>query len=404
MKYLLLLLLIGIFMAPVCAQTSSQRNLFEFDPNSTPRWSSFENIKAEKGKGGMENNGAKGHPADALEPGETKILLDVKGTGVINRIWMTVMDRSPLMLRSLKLEMFWDNETQPAVSVPFGDFFGIGLGKTASFHNALFSNAEGRSFQCIIPMPFKKAARIQITNESEKRLSHLFFDINFEKLSTWNANNLYFHSYWSRDTATTLAKDFELLPRVPGRGRFLGVNVGVNANPVYKEHWWGEGEVKMYLDGDRSFPTLVGTGTEDYIGTAWGQGLFYNDYTGCLLANKDSVGWAFYRYHIPDPIYFKTDLRVTMQQMGGNRKELISALQKQNVPLIPVAIDDQTKLHPLYKKDSIVQLDKPGLPDGFSNFYRSDDVSATAYFYLDKPGGTQKPLQPLNIRTTRLRK
>jgi hypothetical protein len=191
---------------------------------------------------------------------------------------------------------------------------------------------------------------------------------------------------------------------VNGRGRFLGVNVGINTNPLYKEHWWGEGEVKMYLDGDRSYPTLVGTGTEDYIGTAWGQGLFFNDFTGCLLANKDTVGWAFYRYHIPDPIYFRTDLKVTLQQIGGNRKELISELQKSGVPLIPVAIDDLTKLHHLYKKDSIVQLDRPGLPDGFSNFYRSDDVSATAYFYLDKPMVALPALQPLAIRTTKLRK
>ncbi|RYF97948.1 MAG: DUF2961 domain-containing protein [Chitinophagaceae bacterium] len=236
-------------------------------------------------------------------------------------------------------------------------------------------------------------------------LSHLFFDINFEKLNTWNTNNLYFHCYWSRDTATRLAKDFELLPGVKGRGRFLGVNIGVIANPIYKDHWWGEGEVKMYLDGDKTFPTLVGTGAEDYIGTAWGQGLFFNDYTGCLLDNKDSTGWAFYRFHIPDPIYFKTDLRVTIQQMGSNKKELISDLQKTGVPMIPVTIDDQKqKIHHLYSPDSVVNLGDPALPGGYAMFYRSDDVSATSYFYLDKPAGTLPPLQPLSIRTAKLRK
>ena len=122
--------------------------------------------------------------------------------------------RSPEMLRSLKLEMFWDDADKPAVSVPFGDFFGMGLGKTSSYHNVFFANPEGKSFQCFIPMPFKKAARIQITNESGKRLSHIFFDINFEKITTWNNNYLYLHSCWNRDTATTLAKDFELLPVV----------------------------------------------------------------------------------------------------------------------------------------------------------------------------------------------
>jgi len=248
---------------PLCAQTGPQKPLYQFDATSTPRWSSFENRKAEKGKGGMENNGAKGHPSDGVEPGETEVLLDASGQGIINRIWITINDRSPEMLRSLKLEMFWDGSSKPAVSVPFGDFFGMGLGKTAPFHNALFANPEGRSFICYIPMPFKTGARIQVTNESDKRLSHLFYDINFQKLASFASDNLYFHAFWNRDTATTLARDFELLPPVKGKGRFLGVNIGVNANPVYKDYWWGEGEVKMYLDGDKNFPTLVGTGTED---------------------------------------------------------------------------------------------------------------------------------------------
>jgi hypothetical protein len=383
---------------------SSTKNLFEFDPNSTPRWSSFENITAEKGKGGMENNGAKGHPSDAVEPGETEVLLNVKGQGIINRMWVTINDRSPEMLRSLKLEIFWDNEKKPAVSVPFGDFFGMGLGKTAKYDNAFFGNPEGRSFLCYIPMPFKKAARVQVTNESGKRLSHLFFDINFQRIQAWNNDYMYFHAYWNRDTATKLANDFELLPRITGKGRFLGVNVGLNANPIYEQYWWGEGEVKMYLDGDKAFPTLVGTGTEDYIGTGWGQGEFYNDFSGCLFDNKDSTGWAFYRYHVPDPIFFKTDIRVTLQQMGGNRKELVSALQNKGVPLVPVAIDDLKKINPLYKKDSIVKLDTPGLPEGFSNFYRSDDVSATAYFYLNKPASSLPLLPALPIRIANLKK
>jgi hypothetical protein len=183
----------------------------------------------------------------------------------------------------------------------------------------------------------------------------------------------------------------------------LGVNIGINANPLYKDYWWGEGEVKIYLDGDKVFPTLAGTGSEDYIGTGWGQGVFYNDYAGCLLANKDAAGWAFYRYHITDPVYFKTACRVTIQQMGGSRKDKVIELQKQGVPLIPVSIDDHTSTRPLYKKDSLVQLDTPGLPDGFANFYRSDDVSATAYFYLDKPGSTLPALQTVQVRTAYLK-
>ena len=403
-KHLILLSGFNFFCLLADAQLQSGKPIFEFDANSSPRWSSFENITAEKGNGGRENNGAKGHPSDALEPGETKTLLNVKGPGIINRIWVTIIDRSPEMLRSLKIEMFWDDEKKPAVSAPFGDFFGMGLGKTAKYHNAFFGNPEGRSFLCYIPMPFKKAARIQLTNESGKRLSHLFYDINFEQLGKWNEDNMYLHAWWNRDTATTLGKDFELLPRINGKGRFLGVNMGVRANPLYEQYWWGEGETKIYLDGDKQFPTLIGTGTEDYIGTAWAQGEFHNDYAGCLFANTDSTGWAFYRYHIPDPVFFKTDCRVTIQQMGGNRKELVSGLQQKGVPMIPVAIDDLTRLHPFYKQDSLLVLNTPGLPEGFSNFYRSDDVSATAYFYLDKPANKLPALPSVHIRTVNTRR
>lgn len=387
------------------AQLPGNKNLFQFDSTSTPRWASFENPGAEKGKAAMENHGAKGHPSDELKPGETKVLLNIKGAGIINRIWITIDDRSPEMLRSLKLEMFWDNTSKPAVSVPFGDFFGIGLGKTATFHNALFVNPEGRSFICYIPMPFKTSARIQVTNESHKRLPHIFYDMDFQQ-RPWRSDNLYFHAYWHRDTATKLAQDFELLPQVKGKGRFLGVNVGVFANPAYENHWWGEGEVKMYLNGDTNYPTLSGTGTEDYIGTGWGQGEFYNDYAGSLYANKDGDGgWCFYRFHIPDPIFFKNNIKVVLPEMGSNKKELVAALQAKGVPLIPVTIDDQQGYpKPLYTPGKAVNLNDTTLPEGYIMFYRSDDISATAYFYLDKPVNNLQPLQPQSVRTYKLKK
>ena len=261
---------------------------------------------------------------------------------------------------------------------------------------------EGRFyvlFQCLL----KKAQKFRSPTNRQKGCRIFFFDINFERVEKWNSNYLYFHSFWSRDTASRLAEDFELLPSVRGKGRFLGVNVGLNANPIYENYWWGEGEVKMYIDGDKEFPTLVGTGTEDYIGTGWGQGEFFNDYSGCLIANKDSISWAFYRYHVPDPIYFRRDLKVTLQQMGGNRKDLVIALQNKGVPMIPVGIDDLKKVHPLYKKGTVVKLNAPGLPEGFSNFYRSDDVSATAYFYLDQPSTSLPGMQSLDIRLYKLR-
>jgi len=376
-------------------------NLFEFQ-NVEARWSSFENITAEKGKGGMENKGAKGHPCDVVKAGESVILLDVTGPGMINRIWVTINDRSPEMLRSLKIEMFWDNNDKPAVSAPFGDFFGVGLGRRTPFENALFADPEGRSFNCFIQMPFKEAARVVLTNESEKDLDMLFFDINLIQFGKWDTDYMYFHCYWHRDTATILGEDFQILPKVSGKGRFLGTNIGINANPVYGNHWWGEGEVKMYVDGDTDWPTLAGTGTEDYIGTAWGQGIFCTRYTGCLVADGEKKQWAFFRYHIPDPIFFKTDIKVTIQQMGGNQKESVLAYQQKGIPLIPVTIHQAPVMHHIYDPDNPTDLSDENLPDAWVNYYRSDDVSAAAYFYLDKPENELPPIQGLSIRTCNL--
>lgn len=382
-------------------QANSSTALFEYNDASEPRWSSPENINGQKSAGGKTNNNAKGHPYDSIPAGQSKELLNIQDQGMINRIWITINDRSPEMLRALKIEMFWDNEKQPAVAVPFGDFFGIGLGRTAVFQNALFANPEGRSFNSFIQMPFKTGARIVITNESNKTLNNIFFDVDYSLLQTWNDNYLYFHAYWHRDTATALAKDFELLPTVTGKGRFLGVNIGVNGNPAYKKSWFGEGEVKMYLDGDTELPTLNGTGTEDYIGTAWGQGKFINNYTGCLIADDSLLQWAFYRYHIPDPIYFKTDCRVVIQQIGGDGTANVMSFQKNRAPLIPVTTDTGKPIL-YYQKDKVLQLDS-ALPKGWTNFYRSDDVSATAYFYLGKPASVLPGLQGVGLRVFNLK-
>jgi hypothetical protein len=379
-------------------------NMFEYSDNIEPRWTSFENIKGEKGGGGIENNGAKGHACDSIGAGSTKTLLNITGSGIISRMWVTISDRSPVMLRSLVIKMYWDNEKKPAVSVPFGDFFGIGLGKTAVYENALFANPEGRSFNCFIQMPFKTAARVEIVNESGIDLPMFFFDIDFQKLKRWDESFLYFHSFWHRDTATVLTEDFEIMPAVKGKGRFLGSNICINANPSYKDCWWGEGEVKVYLDGDNQLPTLVGSGTEDYIGTAWGQGQFSTKTTGCLVADSKNLQWAFYRYHITDPIYFKTDCKVTIQQIGGNIKDVVIGLQKKKVDLIPVTIHEAPRMIQIFKKDSTVNLEDPSLPNSWTNFYRSDDLAATSYFYLDSPKSDLPDLQPLKIRTFNLRK
>ena len=387
---------------PKTAEHVLNAPLFQYQ-DLEPRWNSFENPTSGKGTGAMENKGAKGHPYDILKAGESKVLLDVQGMGIITRMWFTIQDRSPQMLRSLKIEMFWDGATKPAVSAPLGDFFGNGLGRMVAHQNELFANPEGRSFNCFIPMPFKTAAKVVVSNEGSTDLNMLFYDINFVQIKEWNNENLYFHCFWNRDTATTPGIDYSILPKIEGKGRFLGVNFGVIGNPVYQKSWWGEGEVKMYLDGDGEFPTLAGTGTEDYIGTAWGQGAYINRYTGCLVADTEKDQWTFYRYHIPDPIMFKTDLRVDIQAMGGNMKEKVIELLDKGVPLIPVTIQNEKSFIRLMDSIQPVDLKAEGMIEGWTNFYRSDDWSSTAYFYLDKPVNQLPELAKTAIRTYKLK-
>lgn len=387
-------------MGIAIAQTNGNNPLFQYKDGWKSRWSSPENLNGLKGEGGKENNGAKGHPFDTIGVGKSLTLLDVNGMGIVNRIWITVSDQSAETLRGLKIEMFWDNEKKPAVSAPLGDFFGGGLGKKVAFQNTLFADPEGRSFNCFIPMPFRKAAKIIITNESSKRIDRCFFDVDYNYIPEWKNDYMYLHAYWHRDTSTELGKDFELLPNVDGRGRFLGVNISIIANPLYVGSWWGEGEVKVYLDGDKNFPTLNGTGTEDYIGTAWGQGKFINDYTGCLIADDSLKQWSFYRYHIPDPIFFSTDCRVTIQQMGGTFTEFVAGYQHKGLPVIPAAIDDSRgSMYGLYEKNSVAKIDTTVFPKVWVNFYRKDDMSSVAYFYLNSPVNKLPAIQPVAIRT-----
>ena len=393
-----------LLILSACTNQQSNTNqdaVFAFDNNASTRWSSPENRNGIKGAGGKENNGAKGHAYDAIKAGESYSLLETDGPGIINRIWITINDRSSLMLRSLRLDMYWDGESKPAVSVPLGDFFGVGLGKTSVFENALFANPEGRSFISFVQMPFKKSAKIILTNDGNKDLQNCFFDVDYNLLQNWNDDWLYFHAYWHRDTATKLTQDFEILPQVEGKGRYLGANVGVNANPLYPKSWFGEGEIKMFMDGDKQYPTLNGTGTEDYIGTGWGQGRFIMDYSGCIVQNDSAGEIAFYRYHIPDPIYFKNDCKVVLQQIGGAGTDMVRSYQKNKVPVIPVTTDTGKNIFH-YNDKKTVLLDSSA-PAGWTNFYRSDDVSATVYFYLDKPSDNLQALQPLAIRVAALK-
>ena len=388
------------------AQAEPAAPLFQYQPQTQTRWASPENPTGARGAGGRENRGGKGHAFETIPIGGSHVLADISGAGTIDRIWMTIEDRSPEALRGLRLEMFWDGARTPAVSAPLGDFFLHGASEMLPMETALLASPEGRSFVSYIPMPFRRGARIVVTNESGRQVNLIFFDVNYRALPSQPADALYFHAWWSRDRATTLGRDFRVLPRISGRGRFLGASFTVLTNTVYRDIWWGEGEVKMYLDGDREHATLVGTGAEDYIGTAWGQGAYINRYQGAPIASWESGGrWTFYRFHIPDPVFFHRDIEVTLQQIGGARKNIVIDLQRAGAPLIPVTIDpgSRNNFQQLLTRVPQVPLTDPSLPDGHTNFYRSDDVAAVAYFYLNRPENGLPAIAPAAERVAALR-
>lgn len=405
-KTRLLAAIIMILIAiPAAAQMVDGLALYQFQPDSNPRWASPENSTAARGAGGRENKGAKGHAFETIPAGKSHVLADIKGAGIIDRMWITINDRSPEMLRSLRLDIHWDGQATPAVSVPLGDFFGGGAGALAPMETELVASPEGRSFVSYIPMPFRAGARIVVTNESASELSLIFYDINFRALDRQPHDALYFHAFWSRDRATSLGNAFKILPRVKGRGRFLGTMVTVLTDPAYGKTWWGEGEAKIYLDGDGEYPSLVGTGTEDYVGTGWGQGAYINRFQGAPVADETQGRWSFYRFHVPDPIFFDTDIQVELQQIGGAPKAEVLRMLNAGVRLIPITVDPgrRTNFRQLLASDPPARLNEPDLPDGWTNFYRSDDVSAIAYFYFDRPSSSLPAIAPVAERIAALR-
>ena len=371
---LIALLFLSLGVSAVAAQ-----DLFQIPAGVETRWFSFENPGGVKGEGGKTNLGRKGAPARSIKAGETVTLADAKGPGVIRRMWCTVRG-NPQFLRGLVIRMYWDGQKNPSVEAPLQDFFGIPFARQVAFESALFSNPEGRSFNCFVPMPFRRSALIQITNESPTVVPDFFYDIDATVGDRLPDDLAYFHARYRRENPTRLKQDFEVLPEVTGKGRYLGANIGIRPIGVYKEPvWFGEGELKIYLDGDKANPTLVGTGTEDLVGSAWGLGEFNHLYQGCLLSEKEDRVWGFYRYHIPDPVYFQKSVKVTLQQISGASGTDLTKLREADRP-------------------ELVRTHRPFDPSAYGqspweNFEAPQDVCATAYWYQTLPSPNFGPLE-----------
>lgn len=328
-----------------------------------------ENVNGEAGGGGKAANhlgvGRKGAPCIDLPRGSTVTLMDIDGPGVIQHMWFTVTDRTEagqFVLRDLVLRMYWDGEQTPSVESPLGDFFCNGFGQRAVVNSLPIAVNPTGGMNCYFPMPFGAHARITIENQHAGDISGFFYAINYTLVEQLPEQAGYFHAQWRRENLTNEGIDFTIVDGIEGEGQYVGTYLAWNAMQRY---WWGEGEIKFFIDDDGDYPTICGTGTEDYVGGAW---CFYEkDERGYMVEktyNTPFLGYPFcsrddatqpekfgrdaacmhglYRFHLLDPIRFEQRLRVTIQQIGHNSREL---------------------------------------------FERTDDVSSVAYWYQREPHG-----------------
>ena len=290
-----------------------------------------ENPTGEKGRGGMATEGTclqyakdlgqgwKINPYVDVEPGQTWTMADVEGSGAIQHIWITPTGA----WRSSILRIYWDGSEQPSVECPLGDFFASGWGEYAQISSLAVCVNPGSAFNCYWQMPFRRRCRITMTNQANEKLK-LFYQITYA-LTEVPADAAYFHAQFRRVNPLPHKEVYTILDGVRGQGHYVGTAMswGVNSSG-----WWGEGEIKFYLDGDREFPSICGTGTEDYFCGSYNFEAsgkyceFTTPYAGMPQVlrpdglYRSQTRFSLYRWHIVDPIRFERDLRVTIQALG----------------------------------------------------------------------------------------
>ncbi|WP_245708844.1 glycoside hydrolase family 172 protein [Ruania alba] len=292
--------------------------------------------------------GWKVSPSVKIAAGEEFDLAAIDGAGLITHMWITA---HPDNWRRLVLRAYWDGADQPAIEVPYGDFFCNGWGRFAQVSSQMIAANPHGGFNSYWPMPFRSQARVTLENTTEADV-YVYYQITYE-VGADHENDGYFHAQWRRSNPTEYKRPHSIVDGVDGAGQYVGTYLAWGSNST---GWWGEGEVKFYLDDDTAHPTIAGTGTEDYFGGAFnfdvpGHGYteFSTPYLGMpqvirpdgLYSSQQRFG--LYRWHVPDPILFSTHLRVDVQALGlGQRSGM--------------------RFHPL-----------------------RDDVASTALFYLDRP-------------------
>ena len=339
-------------------------NLWQLS-NAETRSISPENFTGERGKGGMaiEGTGAvparelgqgwKVSPSIEIGPRETITMADIEGPGAIQHIWLTV---HPTWWRRLVIRIHWDDEVTPSVETPLGDFFANGWCERCNISSIPIAVNPAGGFNSYWEMPFRKRARITIENLTPDRCGGFYYQVTYT-LTTVPDHAAYFHAQWRRSNPLPYQTVHTLLDGVTGQGQYVGTYLAWGVN---SRGWWGEGEIKFYLDGDDEFPTIAGTGTEDYFGGAWNfehpqgeYGTFSTPYLGLpqvIMPDglyKSQQRFGMYRWHVQDPIRFKDDLRVTIQALGWRS-----------------SLEDQRRYLPL-----------------------QDDIASTAFWYQSEPHG-----------------
>lgn len=293
-----------------------------------------ENFDGAKGKGGMATEGTGAHcardlgvgwkisPCITLAPGEVRTLADIQDSGAIQQIWLTPTGH----WRYSILRIYWDDQGQPSVECPIGDFFACGWQQYAQISSLAVGVNPGSAFNCYWEMPFRRRCRITLTNIADDAMT-VYYQINYT-LTDVPEDAAYFHAQFRRSNPLPYKQDHVLLEGVRGHGQYVGTYIawGVNHNG-----WWGEGEIKFFMDGDVEFPTICGTGTEDYFGGSYnfdvgkdkgGYREFTTPYCGLPQVIRPdglyaaNTRFGMYRWHITDPIRFEEDLRVTIQALG----------------------------------------------------------------------------------------
>lgn len=328
---------------------------------------SAENFTGEKGQGGKATEGTganyarelgqgwKISPSVSIDPGQTFSLAQIEGPGAIQHIWMTTF---PANWRSLILRAYWDDEENPSIETPYGDFFANGWCERCNVNSLPLAVNPAGGMNSYWEMPFRKAARWTIENLGDAP-AVLYYQFDYT-LTEIPHDAAYLHAQWRRSNPLAYKAVHPILEGVRGQGHYVGTYLAWQVNNT---GWWGEGELKFYLDGDQEFPTICGTGTEDYFGGAWNfeqpkgeYGSFSTAFLGLPQVIKpdglyrSQARFGMYRWHIMDPIRFEQDLRVTVQALGWRSHERYLPLQDD---IASLALWYQTEPHAPY----------PPLPD-----------------------------------------